>query len=184
LLRIEGPGGDANPRARSGWEKLLVDVEVENVGHLKVGAVVEHQIPADHDMHVIRGWWRKHDLYFARAGLHSATQTGRQSSIHDQLALQSGRQVIALGKPRRQMAVVVVIPATEVAVVIGIAEVIVAASVIFVAVGMTAPVLVVAIVTAAPIIIAVVFIVPMAVSLGYGHSGRERKGEHSGRTRS
>jgi len=78
------------------------------------------------------------------------------------------------------MAVVVVIPATEV--VVGIAEMIMAASVIFMAVGMTAPVVVLAIVAAAPIIIAVVFIVLMAVSLGHGHSGRERKGEHSGRT--
>jgi len=78
-------------------EKLLVDVEMEDVGDLEVGAVVEHQIPADHDMDEVRRWRRKHHFYFARAGLHSATQAGRQRSVDDQLALQAGRQVIAFG---------------------------------------------------------------------------------------
>ena len=78
-------------------EKLLVDIEVENVGDLEVAAVVEHQIPADHDVNKVR-WWRwKHHFEFARAGLHSAAQAGRQSSIDDQLALQTGWQIIALG---------------------------------------------------------------------------------------
>ena len=78
-------------------EKLLVDIEMEDVGDLEVGAVVEHQIPADHDMDEVRRWRRKHHFYFARAGLHSATQAGRQRSVDDQLALQAGRQVIAFG---------------------------------------------------------------------------------------
>ena len=77
--------------------RLLVNVEMEDVGDLKVGAVIQHQISADHDMHVIRRRRRKHHFNFARTGLHSAAQAGRQSSVDDQLALQAGRQVIAFG---------------------------------------------------------------------------------------
>ena len=48
-------------------------------------------------------------------------QAGRQTSIHDQLALESGRKTIAFGQTRRQMIVVSAIPVADILVTVGIA---------------------------------------------------------------
>lgn len=49
---------------------LLVDIEVEDVGDLEVGAIHQHQVAADHEVRIVRGRRRKHHFEFMRAGLH------------------------------------------------------------------------------------------------------------------
>jgi hypothetical protein len=177
-LRNEGPGGDANPGREVAEENVLVDVEMKNVGDLEVGAVIQHQIPADHDVNKVRWWRRKHHLEFARARLHSAAQAERQSPVDDQLALQAGRQVISLGQPRRQMAVVLVIPATEVAVVIGIAEMVMPVSVFVFA--LVAAVMVVAMPVIVIVIAIVLLVTVIVVVLSERDCRRQRQGKNCG----
>src|SRR5579864_3633321 len=107
--------------------------------------------------------------------MHVAARLDRNVLVHDQPALESRRQVVALGESRRQMPIMIVIPAAQVAVMVGVAEMIVSASVIFVSVGVTVAMPLIPVFPA--IIVAVVFVVPMAVSLGYGHCGGERSEE-------
>lgn len=66
---------------------LLVDLQVENIGDLKVHTIDQDQIAADHDVRVVRRWRRKHHFQFPRARPHLFLKSRRQSSTNDQLAL-------------------------------------------------------------------------------------------------
>jgi len=48
----------------------LVNFDVEDIGDLEVHPIQENQIPADHDMRVIRRRRREHPFEFGWAGLH------------------------------------------------------------------------------------------------------------------
>lgn len=161
-------------RDKGGAPVWLVDFEMEDIGDLEVGAIVENQISTDHHVHIVRGRRWKHDLQLARARLHLPLKPRRQSSIHDQLALESRRQTVPLGQPWRQMLVVSAVPVVDVAIMVGI--VLVAAMFVI----MSVTVLVVAIVIVVPImrtlvIIAVVFVVTVVVVLRESNRGRERQ---------
>lgn len=78
-------------------------VEAEDVSDLEGCAVVHHQVAADDYMHEIRRWGRQHRFQLTRARLHSSAQTWGQSSVHNQLTLESGWESIALREPRRQV---------------------------------------------------------------------------------
>jgi hypothetical protein len=130
---------------------------MENVCDLKIYAIDQDQIAADHNVRVIRRRRREHHFEFPRAGLHFLLKARRQSSTNHQLALQSGRKTIAFGQAGWEMGVVSAIPVVDVAIMIGINLV---AVTLVVAFAMTIAVVVV---------IAIVFVV--AVTLSYGDSG-------------
>ena len=58
-------------------------VEVENIGDLETDSIHKHQAAADKHVRIIRGWRRKHDFQFMRAGLHFLPQARWQSSVDD-----------------------------------------------------------------------------------------------------
>jgi hypothetical protein len=60
---------------------------MENVGDLKVHAIDQDYIAADHNMRVIRWRRREHHFEFSRAGLHFFLKPWRQSSTNYELAL-------------------------------------------------------------------------------------------------
>jgi len=43
---------------------------MEDIGELKIGPIKQHQIPADHNVRVIRRRRREHPFEFGWAGLH------------------------------------------------------------------------------------------------------------------
>src|SRR5579862_7036583 len=124
---MKGPTLSQKPRQAWGSQlsfwRLAIDGDVEDVGHLEIRPVVEHQVPADYDVNIVRWRGRKHDFQFMRTRLHSALQNYRQGSVHDQLALHLRRQTIALGPSGWQVIVVSAIPLVNVSVMIGIARV-------------------------------------------------------------
>jgi len=65
----------------------LVDLQLENIRDLKVHAINQYQIAADHDVRVVRRRRRKHYFKFPRAGLHFFLEPRRQSSANYKLAL-------------------------------------------------------------------------------------------------
>src|SRR5579864_4926823 len=118
------------------------------------------------------GWRRrKHDFQLTRAGLHFSPQARRQSSVDDQLALESGGQAIALGQTGRQAGVVRAVPVIDVAVAILVVAVTVAMSVALAMAVTMAMTFVAILVVSAVVIIATVFIVTVAVALGDSDSG-------------
>lgn len=141
---------------------MLVEVEVEDVNDLKIGAVHQHQVAADENVCVVRGRRWKHDLYFMRAGLHVRTHTDRQNSMHHQEPFLSGRQPIALGKSGWQMVVMVVIPAAEIAIMLAIFFV--SPLIAVVTIGMTVAMVVVAIM----MVITIVFVITVLMILRRG----------------
>jgi hypothetical protein len=99
-----------------------MNVEVENVHDLKIGAIHEHQVAAYHDVRVVRRRRRKHHFEFMRAWPHLSSQINRQISANHYLTLQAGRKPVALGQSWWKMLVMRAIPAAGgVAIVIGIA---------------------------------------------------------------
>jgi hypothetical protein len=60
-----------------------VDLEMKHVGNLETGSVIEHEVPANHYMHVVRRRWRKHHLQLVRTRLHPPPNLDRQRSIHN-----------------------------------------------------------------------------------------------------
>lgn len=108
-------------RIAQGGHRIVVlecCVEVEYVGYLKADSVHKDQVSANKDVCVIRRRGRKHNFQFTRARFHLSAQAGRQSSIHDQLPLEPGRQTIPLGQAGRQIRVVRAIPIVNIAVAI------------------------------------------------------------------
>jgi len=94
-----------------------------------------------------------------RARLHLLLQARRQSSIHDQFALESGGKVIALGQTRRQVIVVSAVPAANIPVTVGIA-------VVTVSVSMPMPVAMIMVVVVAVIVVTIVLVMAVAITLG------------------
>lgn len=145
---------------------------MKHIGDLEVGTVIEDQISANHYVDEIRRRGRKHDFEFVRARVHVAARLHRNESVDDEPVPQPRRQVIAHGEARRQMPVVVVIPAAEVAVVIGVAEmIVVVVAPVFVAV---VPVMIIAIMVVPGVIVAIVIAMAVIVILR-GHGCRERE---------
>ena len=136
---------------------------MEDVGHLETYSVDQDEISADEYVAIARIGRRKHDLQFLRARLHSATKARRQCAVHDQLALESWRKAITLGKPGRKMRVMGAVPVVDVAV-----------TVFVMASAMTMAVFT-EFVTVSVALIAIVFVMTVAVALRDCHSGRERE---------
>jgi hypothetical protein len=142
-----------------------VDVEVEDVCDLEVGAIHEYQVAADYDVRVVRGRWRQHDFEFVRAGLHLSSQINRHIPANHYLTLQAGRKPVALGQAWRKMLVVRAVPAAgRVAVVIGIAIVVMSAT-MFVFALMFAIVAAFMIVAVAMIVIVITVVFLVAVTV-------------------
>jgi len=137
-------------------------VQTEDVTDLKGGAVVHYEVATDNYVYVVWGRRRKHHFQLARARLHLLLQARRQSSIHNQLALQPRRQMITFRQTRRQMIVVSPVPVADVSVVVGIS---------FMAVTMSMPVTVCMIVIGAVIVVTIAFAVTVAIALGHCHGG-------------
>jgi hypothetical protein len=145
---------------------------VEHVGYLKTDSVHEHQVSADEYVPVPRIRRRKHDLQLLRTRLHSAAKSRRQSSIDDQLTLESRRQAIALGQAARQMRIVGAIPIVNIAVAISVVATPVTIAVFAGLMPMT--VIFMAVLPAIAIIaIPIVFVVAVAMALRHRHRCRE-----------
>ena len=86
-------------QTRVGQPLGLIDFEVEDVGDLEIGAIVEDQVSSDDYVDVVRGRRRKHDFELTRTGLHSPAQAGGKSAPDDQLTLQAGRQTMRFASP-------------------------------------------------------------------------------------
>src|SRR5437879_1982089 len=85
---------------------------------------------ADRGVHVTHRRRRQITLDLNRARMHAASQPRRQRATHHQLALQPGRQFVALGQTGRQVVAMPCIPATQIAVMIAIVAAIVVAVVL------------------------------------------------------
>jgi len=72
---------------RVGHPLGLIDFEVEDVGDLEIGPIVEDQVASDDYVDVVRGRRGKHDFELPRTGLHSAAKAGRKSAPDDELTL-------------------------------------------------------------------------------------------------
>ena len=161
---------------------MSVDAEVEDVGDLEIGSVIENQISANYYVDEIRRWRREHGFHFRRARVHVSPGLNRHESVHDQPALQSWRKVVAPRKTRRQVTVVVVIPAAEIAIVVGVTKMIMVAPVIVVTVGVAVS-MVVAVVLVPAVVVAVVLAVSVIMILRR-QGRRERKRYDRARSRS
>ena len=168
-----GPGAAILPflaarDTESGFVALESCVQMEDVADLKGGAVVHHEVAADNNVYVVWRRRRKHCFQLARARLHLFLQARRQSSIHDQLALESGRETIAFGQARGQMIVVTAVPVADISVMGGIA-------VMTMPVTVSMPMSLVTIVVGAVIVVTIMLVVAVAIALGYGDGAGERQ---------
>ena len=140
-----------------------MDVEVEDVRDLEVGAIHQHQVAADYNMRVMRRRRREHHFQFMRAGLELSSQVNRDVPANYDLSFQARRKVVALGQTRWKMLVVCPIPAAGgIAIVIGITIVVVSAAmfvVAFVAAFMIVTVAMIVIVIAVMLLLTVSVIV-------------------------
>src|ERR1700689_175662 len=109
--------------------QLLVNVQVEDVRDLEVGAIHQHQVTADHNVRIVRRRRRKHDFEFMRAGPHLSPHINGHIPANYDLALHSGGKTVALGQAWWKMLIVRAIPAAGgVAIMIGIAVVVMSAA--------------------------------------------------------
>ena len=93
-----GALGGRSPQARD--EASLVNLQVKNVSDLKIHAVDQHHVSADESVHVVWRRRREHDLEIARAGMQLAVQFNRDIAVNYDLAIETGRQTVALGEAR------------------------------------------------------------------------------------
>jgi hypothetical protein len=142
----------------------LVEVEVENVGDLEVGAVIEHQISADHDVDIVRGRRWQHHFQLARTRLRVHAYFKWQRLAYNETPLKTGRQTVALCQSGWQMPVMSAVPVVDVALVIPIFFMPVSVSVA----------LMMLLVPALVGVIAIVFVVTAAVIVRYGDGRRQR----------
>lgn len=143
---------------------------MEHVGHLEADSVHEHQISADEYVAIARIRRRKHNLQLLRARLHSAAKSRRQSSIDDQLTLESRRQAIPLGQAARQMRIVGAIPIVNIPVAISVVAAPVTIAVFAGFMPMTVTFMAI---LPAVAIIPIVFIVAVAMALRHRHGCRK-----------
>jgi hypothetical protein len=139
---------------------------MKHIHYHKRSAIEQNHVAADHDMLAIRRRRRKVAFQISGTMHNFRPQSWRQSTTHDQLALEARWQSIALGQAGRQMLIIRSVPASHfVAVVIGIGATIVSAIMVFFVPStmFTAMILVV--------IVAIVLVVTVAMILRYsrGH---------------
>jgi hypothetical protein len=131
---------------------------VKHIHDHEGSAVEQNDVASDYDVLALRRWRRQAPLEVLRATHNLFLQSGGQRATHHQLALESGRQAIALGQAGRQMIVVIAVPAAHlVAVVVGIG--VAAVLLIFVMAFAVAMAMVI-------VIVAILFIVAVPVVLG------------------
>ena len=93
---------------------------MEDVGNLEVDSVIEHEVPANDSVDIVRGRRRKHHFQLVRARLRMHADFGRQRLAYDQTAFEPGRQTVSLRQSRWQMAIVSAIPVMDVAVMVAV----------------------------------------------------------------
>jgi len=144
---------------------------VKNIHHHKRSPIEQNDVAADHDVLALRRRRGEAALEVLRAAHNLFLQSGRQSAAHYELALESGRQAIALGQAWRQVLIVLAVPASHfVAVVIGIRITTVILSMAFtVSVAMIV------------VIVAILFIVAVTVPLGDSQGCREGQAKNRAR---
>jgi hypothetical protein len=158
-------------RRRSGDHRGL-EIEVEDVDDLEVGAVHQDQVAAYKDMHVTGRRRRQEGFDLMRTRLHSASEFDRDESLDDDLTLQPGRKMVASGQPWRQVVVICPIPFVQVAIMLGV--VMIPAAVVVMSIVVVGVIMVV---------MPVVFtIAVMVVLLGECDGRRENQRQHSGRS--
>jgi hypothetical protein len=145
-------------------------VEVEDVGYLEADSVDQNQVSANEYVAIARIGRRKHYLQLLWARLHSATQTGRQGAVHDQLTLEPWRQAITLGEPGRKLTIVGAIPAVDVAVTIFVMSPAVTMAVF-------TGLMTVALIAIVPAIVVIAGVFVMTVTLCHSHAGGKREGD-------
>jgi ABC-type multidrug transport system fused ATPase/permease subunit len=142
---------------------VLADLEVKNIHNQKRSAIEQNNVAADHNVLAIRRRRRKVPLEIVGATHNFFPQSGRQRAPHYELTLKTGRQPITLGQARRQVFVVLAIPASHlVAVVVGIRLTV---AIFIVAFTVSVAVIVV--------IVAILFVVAVTMPLGNRQGGRE-----------
>src|SRR5215472_10071131 len=145
-------------------------IQPEDVTDLKGGAVVHHEVATDNYVYVVRRRRRKHHFQLTRARLYLLLQSRRQSSIHNQLALQPGRQMITFRQTRRQTIVISAVPVADVPVMI-----LVVAPTLALALTVPVAMIVRGAVIVVTIVLAVAVAVAVAIALGQGESTREHQ---------
>lgn len=81
----------------------LRNLKMKNARDLKIGAINQNQIAANHNMPEVRRRRRENSLQVHGDGLYLLLQPRRQSPIHHELPLQSRRQTISFGQPRGRL---------------------------------------------------------------------------------
>jgi hypothetical protein len=155
--------------------RLEGGVEVEDVGYLEADSVDQDQVSSDEHVTIARFGRRQHYFQLTRTRLHPAAEAWRQSTVHNQLALESGRKTIALGQTARKTGVVGAVPIMEVAVAIFVVAAAVTIAVFAGFMAMTVTMTFIAILPAVAVVIPIVFVVTVAVALGDGYCRGERK---------
>ena len=170
-MPLRARGGQRPPGTKL-YQAGSVDFEVKDIRDLEARPVEQHQVATDDHVSIVWGRRRQSAFQFGRAGMHLVAKTDGQIAMNHDLALESGRQAVALGQAGREMVVMIVVPATHcIAIVIGIAA---AAVILF----MPAAVPMVAIFV---IVVAIVLVVTVPVILGYSDCGGEGKRQNSRR---
>jgi hypothetical protein len=117
-------GVKENPRPDSQREggdfEALVEVEVENVDDLEIGAVHQNQVASDEHVHMAGRRRRQKGFHLMRTGLHSRPKLDRDESSHHDLARECGRKKVASREARRQVTIIHAIPLVQIAIVLGI----------------------------------------------------------------
>jgi len=134
---------------------------MKDISNLETGSVIEDQVPANHDVHIVRRRRRKHHFQFTGARLHPSADFHWHGFIHNKAPFQPGRQPVALGEPGWKVVVVCPVPAADITVVINIMLVSVMVSVVMV-------VAIVIVVVVVPAIVVIVFVMTVPVPLRDG----------------
>jgi hypothetical protein len=164
------------------WHKasVLTDLEVKHIHDEQRFAIEQDNVAADHDVLAIRWRRRKTPLQIFGTTDDSLLQSRRERATHDQLALKTRRQPIAFRQTRRQMFIVLAIPAAHlIAVMIGIGAAVVVAIFIFIVVFIVASAMIPFVIAAViVVIVAILFIVAVTVFLGNRQRSGERQKQH------
>jgi len=86
---------------------------VEDVDDYVRFAVEKHDVAADEHVRAVRRGWRQTPFQFLGAGVHTLLQTRGKRAAYDQLLFQTGRKLVPLGEPGREMAFVLGVPAAD-----------------------------------------------------------------------
>jgi ABC-type multidrug transport system fused ATPase/permease subunit len=153
----------------------LAYVEMKYIHDQESSAIQQNDVAADH--YVLALWRRRRQapLEVLWATYNLLLQAGRQSAPHHQLALQAGRQAIALGQAGRQVIAVLAIPAPHLVAVVVRVRV---AAVIFIFIFIR---IVAFAVSMAMIVVIVAILLIVAVTIALGNGQGARKGQAKNR---